>query len=161
LPLFDNNYETVQEGRGYRYFDAKGIEPLFPFGFGLSYTRFQCGELHIAPKTIDRERLAAGDKVRVWLELQNVGNRSGDEIVQLYVHDVESSLPRPPKELKGFQRVSLQPREKKRVAFALGADAFSFYDPNRRQWVAEPGQFEIMVGPSSRHLPTHATLTLR
>lgn len=161
LPPFDSNYETPAESRGYRYYEAQGLEPRFPFGYGLSYTRFTYGGLRVTPEVLTGEALAAGEQVRVSVDVENVGRRAGDEIVQLYVGDVQSRLPRPPKELKGFQRVTLQPGEKKTVMISLGPDALSYYDPDAAEWVAEPGEFEILVGASSRDIKARATFTLR
>jgi len=128
---------------GYRWFDAKRIEPLFPFGHGLSYTRFEYSGLKLT-----RE----GTDVTVEFDVRNAGARAGAEVAQVYVSDVESSLPRPPKELKGFTKVFLKPGERKKVTVSLSASAFSFYDPARGGWVLEPGDFQIMVGASSRDI---------
>jgi beta-glucosidase len=86
------------------------------------------------------------------MQVRNTGSRAGDEVVQLYIRDVESSVARPPKELKGFQRVHLEPRETRTLTFKLDAAAMSFYDPRKRAWVAEPGAFEVLVGASSRDI---------
>ena len=126
---------------GYRYYDTKNVEPLFPFGHGLSYTKFVYSNLKVDPKTLD---------VRV--DVANVGRYKGKEVVQLYVHDVESRLPRPAKELKGFEKIELAPGEKKQVAFRLDERALAFYDPAAKRWVAEPGEFDILVGSSSRDI---------
>ena len=139
---------------GYRHYDQRDIAPLFPFGHGLSYTTFEYADLH-AP-----QQAQAGETVHVSLNVMNSGQRAGKEVVQLYVHDAKSSLPRPPKELKAFAKVSLAPGEAKTVSFELDARAFSFYDPDRKQWVAEPGEFELLAGSSSRDIRTRATLTL-
>ncbi|OQA27306.1 MAG: Xylan 1,4-beta-xylosidase precursor [Verrucomicrobia bacterium ADurb.Bin345] len=132
---------------GYRYYDTKQVEPLFPFGHGLSYTTFEYGALKIAP-----EGRGPDACVMVTAELENTGGRAGAEVVQLYVRDVESRLERPLKELKGFQKIQLEPGEKKTVSLKLKKDAFSYYDPDRKGWVAEPGDFEILLGSSSRDL---------
>jgi beta-glucosidase len=140
---------------GYRYYDMKDVEPLFPFGFGLSYTTFGYSTLS-APANAD-----SGKPFKVSVRVKNTGKRAGREIVQLYVHDVKSSLVRPPKELKGFQKVELQPGEAKTVEFTLDFRSFAFYDPYKREWVAEPGEFEILVGASSRDIRAKARLTLK
>lgn len=132
---------------GYRYYDAKKVKPLFPFGYGLSYTSFEYRNLLINPMDIK-----VGEIINVSLEIRNTGSRQGKEVVQLYVHDIKSSLVRPPGELKGFQKVDLLPGEIKKVSFVLDAEAFSFYDPEAKKWVAEPGEFEIQVGSSSRDI---------
>lgn len=139
---------------GYRYYDHKDIEPLFPFGFGLSYTTFAYSGLRV-PKTA-----AVGKPVRVSVRVKNTGERAGKEVVQLYVRDKVSSLPRPPKELKGFAKVALRPGESKVVEFLLDERAFAFYDPYQKRWVVEPGEFEILVGSSSRDIRAGATVTL-
>ena len=128
---------------GYRWFDAKRVEPLFPFGHGLSYTRFEYGGLKLRRK---------GTDVSVEFDITNAGAREGAEVAQVYVRDEESSLPRPPKELKGFAKVFLKPGEKRRLTITLPADAFSFYDPARGGWVLEPGDFTVTVGASSRDI---------
>ncbi|MBN1270012.1 MAG: glycoside hydrolase family 3 C-terminal domain-containing protein, partial [Kiritimatiellae bacterium] len=132
---------------GYRHYDTKGVEPQFPFGHGLSYTSFEYGNLKVSPGTASKDT-----PVTVTVDVQNTGSRPGAEVVQLYVHDVESGLPRPLKELKAFEKITLAPGEKKTVKFTLGRDALSFYDPDRGGWVAEPGEFEVMVGSSSRDI---------
>jgi beta-glucosidase len=129
---------------GYRWFDAKAIAPLFPFGHGLSYTTFAYSNL----------RVTGGDQkpwspVRVQVDVANLGQRAGSETIQVYVHDVESTQPRPPKELKGFQKIALDPGEKRTVEVPLGIEAFAFYDPARKAWIAEAGEFHILVGASA------------
>jgi beta-glucosidase len=139
---------------GYRHYDQRDIAPLFPFGHGLSYTTFEYADLHTP------QQAKAGETVRVSLSVKNSGTRAGKEVVQLYVRDVQSSLPRPPKELKAFVKVSLAPGETQTVQFELDARAFAFYDPSRKQWVVEPGEFELLAGSSSRDIRTRATLKL-
>jgi beta-glucosidase len=133
---------------GYRGFDQKRLEPLFPFGHGLTYTKFEYGGLKLDP-TVPK----VGANVRVSFQVKNVGSRAGTEVVQVYLHDAKSSLDRPPKELKGFRRISLKPGESQEVTLTLDRAAMSFFDPKRRSWVAEPGVFEVLVGASSRDLP--------
>jgi len=132
---------------GYRYYDKKGVEPLFPFGYGLSYTSFSYRDL-----SINAPGYAPGDPIHVSLVVQNSGDHPGKEVVQLYVRDVESSLVRPEKELKAFEKIDLQPGEAKTVTFTLDQRALSFYDPARKKWVAEEGEYEILVGSSSREI---------
>jgi beta-glucosidase len=139
---------------GYRYYDQKGIEPLFPFGSGLSYTTFEYSDLRV-PGTVQ-----PGELVEVSVTVTNTGNRAGKEVVQLYIGDKESSLARPPKELKGFAKISLDPGESKTIEFVLDQRALSFYDPTQRRWVAEPGEFEVLVGSSSRDIRLRAAFTL-
>jgi beta-glucosidase len=139
---------------GYRYYDKKDVEPLFPFGFGLSYTTFDYSQLQV-PKSSK-----IGEPVRVSVTVKNAGDVQGKEVVQLYVGDKEASLARPPKELKGFAKVALQPGESTTVSFVLDRRAFAFYDPYQKQWRVEPGEFEILVGSSSRDIRARATVNL-
>jgi beta-glucosidase len=139
---------------GYRYYDKHDLQPLFPFGHGLSYTEFEYSDLKIPDKA------EIGKPVTVSLTVKNIGGMTGKEVVQLYLHDKESTLPRPPKELKGFQKVLLKPGQSKIVKFRLDQRAFSFYDPYRNQWVAEPGEFEAMVGSSSHDIRLRAEFQL-
>jgi len=146
---------------GYRYYDKKDVEPLFPFGHGLSYTTFAYGNLVLSAAEYGPEDETNGGAIRVSVDVQNTGTRAGQEVVQLYVRDLESSLVRPDKELKAFAKVALEPSETRTVAFNLGRDELSFYDPARRQWVVEPGEFEILVGSSSRDIRMVGALTLK
>ena len=132
---------------GYRYFEKQKVEPLFPFGYGLSYTKFDYSDLKISPHEGSSDKL-----VGVSLKLRNSGSRSGAEVVELYVHDGHSSTDRPVQELKGFRRVSLAPGETKEVHFTLDRSATAFYSTSRQDWVTEPGQFEVLVGSSSRDI---------
>ncbi len=140
---------------GYRYYDAKKIEPLFPFGHGLSYTTFEYNNLKLSSTSIGLD-----DTLEITVDVRNTGSREGKEIIQLYVHDVESSLVRPPKELKGFQKVLLRPEEMTTVSFTLGKEALSFYNPDLKQWVAEPGEYELLIGSSSRDIRAKAFFSL-
>lgn len=141
---------------GYRYYDTKNIAPLFPFGHGLSYTKFEYGGLKISPETTGQDV-----RVRVSLDVKNAGARAGKEVVQLYVRDLESSVDRPVHELKGIRKISLEPGETKKVTFEIDRRSLSFFDPKKNQWVAEPGQFEIQVGASSRDIRQKGILTLK
>ena len=132
---------------GYRGYDEKNIAPQFCFGYGLSYTEFHYGKVRVMP-----ERIPADGQVTVSVDVENTGKRAGDEIVQLYVHQVKSSVPQPPKKLCGFERVSLQPGEKKTVSTALDVGQLAFYDVKRHDFVVEPGKFDIMAGSSSRDI---------
>ena len=132
---------------GYRYFDKEQIEPLFPFGYGLSYTTFNYENLRL-----DKEKFTKNDTVNVSVDIVNTGNRFGTEIIQLYVQDIESSTDRPPKELKKFEKVKLKPNERKTVEFNLTIGDFSFYDDSTHNWVVEPGTFKILLGSSSRDI---------
>jgi beta-glucosidase len=128
---------------GYRYFDEHNIEPQFPFGHGLSYTTFAYGEPKV---TLD------GQQASVVFDVTNSGTRAGAEVAQLYVHDVESSVPRPKKELKAFKKIMLQPGEIKTVTLVLDERSFAFFDEASEDWKVEPGEFELMVGSSSRDI---------
>lgn len=129
---------------GYRYFDTKKVEPQFPFGHGLSYTTFLYENL----------QLTKGDNqsVTATVTVRNTGSRPGAEVMQLYVKDVECSVERPDKELKGFQKVMLQPGESKDIIITLPVDAFRFFDEKKMEWVLEPGKFQVMAGSSSRDI---------
>jgi beta-glucosidase len=132
---------------GYRHFDKHNIAPQFAFGHGLSYTTFEYGNIKLS-----RSRVKPGESLTVELQVKNTGRREGAEVVQLYVQDVKASVPRPIKELKGFERVLLRPEQTKVVRVNLDARAMSFYDVTKKQWSVEPGQFKIMVGSSSRDI---------
>ena len=128
---------------GYRHFDTYDVEPAFAFGHGLSYTTFDFADMKVS-KT--------GETVNLSLKLTNTGDRAGSEVVQVYVKDTEASVPRPSKELKAFKKVFLKPSASQEVNIQLDKNAFSFYDANKKQWVLEPGQFEILVGSGSRDI---------
>jgi beta-glucosidase len=140
---------------GYRHFDAKNIEPQFPFGYGLSYTTFSYKNLKVTPASSGK-----ASNVTVTIDVSNSGTRPGAEVAQLYVGDSHASLPRPVKELKAFDRILLQPGETKSVTFQLGENAFAFYDAVHMKWVVEPGTFEILVGSSSRDIRAKGQFTL-
>ena len=132
---------------GYRYYDKKEVEPLFPFGYGLSYTTFTYRNL-----SLNASQYGPGDEIKVSLEVENTGARPGAEIVQCYLHDVASRLVRPEKELKAFTKVFLQPGEAKQVIFTLHRDALAYFDDKVMSWVTDPGDFEILIGSSSRDI---------
>ncbi|HQU84373.1 MAG TPA: glycoside hydrolase family 3 C-terminal domain-containing protein [Pyrinomonadaceae bacterium] len=129
---------------GYRWFDTKKIEPLFPFGHGLSYTNFKYSALKLTK--------GKDANLTIQFEIENTGKRDAAEVAQIYVQDVQSSLPRPLKELKGFQKVFLKAGEKKTVSVALDHNSFAFYNPEKQSWIAEKGDFKILVGSSSRDI---------
>ncbi|MFY9802564.1 MAG: glycoside hydrolase family 3 C-terminal domain-containing protein [Candidatus Acidiferrales bacterium] len=129
---------------GYRGYDRSSTKPMFPFGFGLSYTNFQYSNLTVTPNPAE-----GPDAAVVTFEIKNSGTRAGAEIAELYVGDGHASVPRPVKELKGFAKVYLQPGESKEVSLPLNHRSFSYYDVQSKTWVAEPGDFSILVGSSS------------
>ncbi len=141
LPIFYNHKPSAR--RGYLFDSAK---PLFPFGFGLSYTRFDIGEPHLSSPSIKKD-----GSLTVSVEVRNTGTRAGEEVVQLYVHDEVSTVTRPVKELKGFQRVALSAGKSKTLTFEIGPRALQFWNADM-QPVVEPGSFSIMVGPNSQDL---------
>lgn len=132
---------------GYRYYDAAGVEPLFPFGYGLSYTCFEYTGI-----SADKKVMYDNETVNVSVKVKNTGKTAGKEIVQLYVRDVESSVIRPAKELMGFEKVELQPGEEKTVTFTLGKRAFAYYHTGLKDWYVEDGDFEILAGGSSKDI---------
>lgn len=130
---------------GYRWADKqKKVKPLFPFGHGLSYTTFEYGK-----PTADAKTMQADGKLTVKVTVKNTGDREGKEVVQLYIADKKSSLPRPVKELKGFQKIKLAPGESKEVSFTIEKDALSYFDDAQHAWVAEPGKFEAIIAASA------------
>lgn len=130
---------------GYRWADKqKKVKPLFPFGHGLSYTTFEYGK-----PTADSKTMQADGTLTVKVSVKNTGAREGQEVVQLYISDKKSSLPRPVKELKGFQKVKLAPGETKEVTFTIDKEALSFFDDTQHAWVAEPGKFEAVIAASA------------
>ena len=129
---------------GYRWNDRERIKPLFCFGHGLSYTTFEYGKV-----TAEGRQMGPDGTITVSVPVKNTGSRAGAEIVQLYVSDLKSSLPRPVKELKGFRKITLQPGQEQMVSFTIDRKALSFYDDTKQDWVAEPGTFEVLVGASA------------
>jgi beta-glucosidase len=140
---------------GYRYYDRSKTKPLFPFGYGLSYTRFQYSNLSISPRQSGNP-----DFIGVSFDVKNTGTRAGAEVAELYVGDAHSSVPRPVKELKGFAKVFLKPGEQKKISLTLNRRSFSYYDVGNKRWTAEPGDFSILVGKSSEQIELNGTFTL-
>jgi len=138
---------------GYRHYDTRGIEPLFPFGHGLSYTEFEYSNLRI-------EQNRDGS-VRVTLDVKNVGKSAGAEVVQLYVRDIEASVDRPDKELKAFVKIALLPGQIKQAELFLKRDAFAFFSPVQKSWIIEPGEFELLIGSSSRDIRLKDKISVR
>ena len=141
---------------GYRWTDRlKKEKPLFAFGHGLSYTSFRLGKV-----TADKTSMQQGGSITFTVPVTNTGDRAGSETVQLYIHDVKSSVERPVKELKAFQKVYLQPGETRNVMLTIGTDALSFYDEQAGQWRAEAGDFDALIGTASDQLPMRVRFTL-
>ncbi len=140
---------------GYRWFDYHNIDPLFPFGYGLSYTEFNFQNLKIEEKNNSKEK-----KINVAVDVTNTGNLTGKETVQLYIKDVESTVTRPPQELKGFEKIKLNPKEKTKIQFSLNKKHFSFWDEKNHKWIVENGVFEILIGNSSRNTPQRKEINL-
>ena len=140
---------------GYRHYDLREIEPLFPFGHGLSYTAFEYSEWTM-PEVMKR-----GETATVYVKVKNTGSVAGKEVAQMYVSDKQASLARPVKELKGFAKIDLKPGETKTVAFEINERALAFYDPVRKQWTVEPGEFELLIGSSSRDIRVKAKFELK
>jgi beta-glucosidase len=139
---------------GYRYYDTRDVEPQFPFGFGLSYTTFEYSDLRVSPAKGGNGAWMVSAKIR------NTGSRAGAEVAELYIHDGHSKIDRPVHELKGFQRVELTPGETKKVQFTIDRSALSYWTPATKAWTADPGEFELQVGASSRDIRLRAPLTL-
>ena len=139
---------------GYRHYDYRDVEPLFPFGHGLSYAAFDYTDFQVTSS------VKRGETVKAAVTVKNIGAVAGQEVVQVYVRDEQASLQRPVKELKNFVKVALQPGEAKTIEFELNERALSFYNPDRKQWVAEPGTFEVLIGSSSRDIRAQASFEL-
>ena len=137
---------------GYRWFDTKNIAPLFPFGHGLSYTNFKYSALKLTH--------GKDTNLTIEFEIENTGKFDAAEVAQVYVEDVKSSLPRPLKELKGFRKVFLKAGEKRVISVSLDQNSFAFYDPKKQSWIAEKGEFKILVGSSSRDIRLNGDFTL-
>jgi beta-glucosidase len=154
-----DDYPKVQYSEGifvgYRGTDKAGRDPLFPFGYGLSYTTFAYKNLQLK---IDAP--GSSSKVTVQFDVTNTGPVAGATVSQVYVGELHPSVPRPPKELKGYARTMLAPNETKTVTVDLDRDSFAFYDVTSQSWKVNPGSFRISVGESSRDLPLNGSITL-
>jgi beta-glucosidase len=148
VPIY---YNIIRAGRPGRYFQSKA-EPLWPFGHGMSYTTFVYSDLHVSP--------TSSESATISIDITNTGDRTGDEVVQIYVRDEYASVVRPDRELKGFQRITLHPGEKRTLTFNLDKDALAFYDENTDKWIVEPGEFTILAGSSSSDIRISKQLTL-
>ena len=149
VPIY---YNMLRAGRPGSYFQSEA-EPLWPFGHGLSYTNFEYADLIVSP--------TSSVSATVSLDITNTGDRTGDEVVQVYVSDEYASVVRPAMELKKFQRITLDPGEKQTITFTLNEDAFAFYDEQTKDWVVEPGDFTIMAGSSSADIRISKIVTLK
>jgi beta-glucosidase len=156
-PEKGENHVKYSEGIfvGYRHYDRSTAKPLFAFGYGLSYTTFEYSKLSVTPPTGNLDQ-----PVSVSFEVKNTGNRAGGEAAELYVGDSHASVPRPVKELKAFAKVNLKPGESRRVTLTLPRRAFSFYDVQKKDWSAEPGDFAILVGGASNNISLTGKFTL-
>ena len=153
----ENGKVYYEEGLfvGYRYYDKERIAPLFPFGFGLSYTTFSYSPLRLSSQQINPD-----EALQVSVDVTNTGPCAGKEVVQLYVRDVQAQLQRPVKELKAFAKVHLEPGEHKTVTLSITREALAYYDDLAHAWVAEAGEFEVLIGASSRDIRATATFAL-
>jgi beta-glucosidase len=169
-PVHDSYYPEAGTNRvvykegvfvGYRGYEHNGTKPLFPFGSGLSYTTFQYSNLSVKPFAgAAANGDSAGPRYEVSFEVKNTGTREGADVAQVYVGETQAKVPRPAKELKGFVKVSLRPRETKKVSVILDRRALSYYDVNAKQWRAEAGDFDVLVGRSSEQIELRGKLTL-
>ena len=139
---------------GYRYYDAKDVRPQYPFGYGLSYTAFRLDNLRLSASTLEIE---SGQPIVASVDVTNTGDRPGREVVQLYIADPESTLRKPPKELKGFRKIAVEPGQTVTVELPIDARSLAHYDPALARWCVEPGAFQLLVGTSSADLPLAAT----
>ena len=152
--IFDEKYnESIFVG--YRWTDKQKIRPLFPFGHGLSYTTFAYGKA-----TVNKKVMKIDEQIAITVPITNTGKRIGSEIVQLYISDLKSSLPRPVKELKGFSKIQLAPGETQEVTFLIDKQALSFFNDSRHEWVAEPGRFEAQIAASATDIKSKVTFEL-
>ena len=161
IPLYYNHLNTgrpLDKGAWFTKFRSNYLdidnEPLYPFGYGLSYTTFRYGTLRLSGNSMDKN-----GKLTASIDITNTGNCDGSEVVQMYIRDLVGSVSRPVKELKGFERVTLKKGETKTVTFEVNEELLRFYN-SKLEFVSEPGDFELMIGPNSRDVQT-ATFTLK
>jgi beta-glucosidase len=164
-PCYHNYYEQpgthdvkYAEGifLGYRYYDRSKVKPLFPFGFGLSYTTFALSDLHVTPSEANPD-----GSITVSFNVRNSGERAGAEVAQVYVGDPSAAVPRPVKELKGFERVFLKPGQTEQVSLKLNRRSLAYWDVRSGNWKVDSGKFVVYVGDSSENVPLRATFTVR
>lgn len=140
---------------GYRWYEYQRIPPLYPFGFGLSYTSFELSKI-----TLSANKFRQGETLKITVSVKNTGERKGAETIQLYISDLQCSVPRPVKELKCFEKIELEPGEQKKVTLFIESDDFSFWDTESKGWRAEPGEFELLLGTSSNQIIQRFTVVL-
>ena len=143
---------------GYRYYDTRCLQPLFPFGFGLSYTRFAYTGVHSSSATFDATGTAS---ITIEVSVKNIGTVAGQEVVQLYVHERTPAVVRPEIELRAFDKLALEPGEEKTLRFALSRRDFAYYDAQAGAWAVRSGTFDVRVGGSSRDLPLQVALEVQ
>ena len=153
-----HNHIAYKEGvfLGYRHFDAVPQKPLFPFGFGLSYTHFRYSNLTLSPDSVNRQ-----GNVVVSFDVSNVGAREGAEVAQVYLGQAHSRVPRPRKELKGFAKIHLKPKESRHVSVTLDQRSLSYFDVDTHRWRADPDQYSVYVGGSSQSIELQGQFRLR
>jgi beta-glucosidase len=140
---------------GYRGYEHNHVKPLFPFGYGLSYTTFKFANLAVSPRSA-----GANPQVNVTFDVTNTGSRKGAEVAQVYVSEDHAKIERPERELKGFERVLLEPGETKHVSVALDARAFAYWSPEAKKWTVDPGRFTVHVGDSVEDTPLTGSVEL-
>src|SRR5271155_2096553 len=162
-PAAGTNRVVYKEGVfvGYRGYERNGTKPVFPFGYGLSYTSFTYGNLVVKPVDVNvKSDGFSAPRYQVSFDVTNTGTRAGADVAQVYVSEPHSKVPRPAKELKGFARINLKPGETKTATVTLDGRAFSYYDADAKKWRADPGEFQILVGRSSQDIQLHSGVTL-
>jgi len=169
-PVHDNYYPAAGTKRviykeglfvGYRGYEHNGTKPLFPFGYGLSYTSFQYANVAVKPADANAKRDGISAPLfQISFDVTNTGTRAGADVAQIYVAESHAKVPRPAKELKGFARIELKPGETKTSTVTLSGRSLSYYDADAKQWHADPGEFQILIGRSSQDIQLRGSLTL-
>ena len=158
LQIWSSEFDIAYEEGvfvGYRWYESKSIEPLYSFGYGLSYTTYEYSNL-----VVERTPLKLGSSLNFTIDIENTGDMDGQEIVQVYVRDIEATVPRPLKELKGFEKVALKVGVKLTLEFTLVERDFAYWDTELKQWKVEPGQFEILVGTAANNIMARTVVEL-